>query len=209
MRCSRANRLAQGRDVEAALSGFVAANRAMTVRFAAGCRDGIGSRGESRGWPCLLPVANRPRPCRNIGPVPDESEPMSKRHDAMHPGRRRFLQSATLGAAALPVAMLGAGAKAAEIGGAKLPAAILALQPDGAGIAAQTMANGGARILGVSFGVSDLGRARRWVERGYERELTTYRGLSGESFLAPTRDDLGLSIEFHAMQPGEPACAGA
>ena len=71
------------------------------------------------------------------------------------------------------------------------------------------MANGGARILGVSFGVSDLGRARRWVERGYERKLTTYRGLSGESFLAPTRDDLGLSIEFHAMQPGEPACAGA
>jgi len=89
------------------------------------------------------------------------------------------------------------------------PTALLALQPDGAGIAAQTMANGGARILGVSFGVSDLGRARRWVERGYERKLTTYRGLSGESFLAPTRDDLGLSIEFHAMQPGEPACAGA
>ena len=89
------------------------------------------------------------------------------------------------------------------------PTALLALQPDGAGLAAQTMANGGARILGVSFGVSDLGRARRWVERGYERELTTYRGLSGESFLAPTRDDLGLSIEFHAMQPGEPACAGA
>lgn len=89
------------------------------------------------------------------------------------------------------------------------PTALLALQPDGAGIAAQTMANGGARILGVSFGVSDLGRARRWVERGYERKLATYRGLSGESFLAPTRDDLGLSIEFHAMQPGEPACAGA
>ena len=89
------------------------------------------------------------------------------------------------------------------------PTALLALQPDGAGIAAQTMANGGPRVLGVSFGVADLGRARRWVERGYERTLTTYRGLSGESFLAPTRDDLGLSIEFHAMQAGEAACAGA
>ena len=89
------------------------------------------------------------------------------------------------------------------------PTALLALQPDGAGIAAQTMANGGPRILGVSFGVGDLGRAQRWVERGYERTLTTYRGLSGESFLAPTRDDLGLSIEFHAMQAGGSPCAGA
>jgi hypothetical protein len=108
---------------------------------------------------------------------------------------------------AVPVTLPALGAKGycVPVG----PTALLALQPDGAGIAAQTMANGGARILGVSFGTSDLGRARRWVERGYERKLTTYRGLSGESFLAPTRDELGLSIEFHAMQPGEAACAGA
>jgi hypothetical protein len=71
------------------------------------------------------------------------------------------------------------------------------------------MANGGPRILGVSFGVADLGRARRWVERGYERGLATYRGLSGESFLAPTQGDLGLSVEFHAMQPSGSPCAGA
>ena len=89
------------------------------------------------------------------------------------------------------------------------PTALLALQPDGAGIAARTMANGGPRVLGVSFGVVDLGRAQRWVERGYERKLATYRGLSGESFLAPTQDDLGLSIEFHAMQAGGSPCAGA
>jgi hypothetical protein len=89
------------------------------------------------------------------------------------------------------------------------PTALLALQPDGRGLAAQTMANGGPRILGVSFGVADLGRARRWVERGYERKLATYRGLSGESFLAPTSGDLGLSIEFHAMQPGESPCMEA
>lgn len=89
------------------------------------------------------------------------------------------------------------------------PTALLALQPEGSGIAAETLANGGPRVLGVSFGVADLGRAQRWVERGYERTLATYRGLSGESFLAPTRDDLGLSIEFHAIVPDRAPCAGA
>lgn len=87
------------------------------------------------------------------------------------------------------------------------PTALLTLQPDGSGVAAETMASGGPRVLGVSFGVADLGRAQRWVERGYERKLTTYRGLSGESFLAPTRDDLGLSIEFHAILPGRAPCS--
>lgn len=89
------------------------------------------------------------------------------------------------------------------------PTALLALQPDGAGVAEQTMVSGGPRILGVSFGVADLGRAQRWVERGYERKLAIYRGLSGESFLAPTQDDLGLSIEFHAMQRGGSPCSTA
>ncbi|MBD8898974.1 VOC family protein [Rhodanobacter sp. DHG33] len=88
------------------------------------------------------------------------------------------------------------------------PTALLALQPDGNGLAERVMA-GGPRILGVSFGVVDLERARRWVERGYEGKLATYRGLSGESFLAPTQDDLGLSIEFHAMQAGRLPCAMA
>lgn len=89
------------------------------------------------------------------------------------------------------------------------PTALLALQPEGAGAAAEVMANGGPRILGVGIGVADVERARRWVERGYERKLETYRGWSGESFLAPTRDDLGLSIEFHAIVPGRAPCAGA
>lgn len=89
------------------------------------------------------------------------------------------------------------------------PTALLALQPDGAGLAEQTMTSGGPRILGVSFEVADLERAQRWVERGYERKLATYRGLSGESFLAPTQDDLGLSIEFHAMQRNSLPCSAA
>src|SRR5690349_16607227 len=89
------------------------------------------------------------------------------------------------------------------------PTALLALQPDGNGIAAETLANGGPRALCVSSGAAALWRAQRWAERGYERRLATYRGLSGESVLAPTRDDLGLSIEFHAIMPGRAPCAGA
>jgi Xaa-Pro dipeptidase len=56
---------------------------------------------------------------------------MNNREDAMHPGRRRFLQTTALGAAALPVAMLGRTATATEAGthAIKLPASILALQP--------------------------------------------------------------------------------
>jgi hypothetical protein len=86
------------------------------------------------------------------------------------------------------------------------PTALLALQPDGAGLAAQTLANGGPRILGVSFAVAELGRAQRWAERGYEQKLATYRGLWGESVLAPTQADLGLSIELHAIQADRSPC---
>lgn len=119
---------------------------------------------------------------------------------------RRQLEQMGFGHA-VPVRLSAVGAKGfcVPVG----PTALLALQPDGPGLAAQVVADGGPRILGVSFGVADLGRARRWVERGYERELATYRGLSGESFLAPTQQDLGLSIEFHAMRPARSPCASA
>src|SRR5581483_429850 len=51
--------------------------------------------------------------------------------DVMHPSRRRFLQTSALGAAALPVAMLGGTASGAESSSPdiKLPASILALKP--------------------------------------------------------------------------------
>jgi hypothetical protein len=71
------------------------------------------------------------------------------------------------------------------------------------------MASGGPRVLGVSIGADDLGRAQRWAERGYETRLTRYRGLSGDAFLAPTREDLGLLIEFHAIRRGTALCSGA
>lgn len=87
------------------------------------------------------------------------------------------------------------------------PTAVLVLQPDGAGTAAGIMAHGVPRIAGVSIGVADLGRAQRWVERGYERDLAIYSGLSGKSFLAPTWKDLGILLEFHAIRSGATACA--
>ncbi|MGH8212506.1 MAG: M24 family metallopeptidase [Rhodanobacteraceae bacterium] len=56
---------------------------------------------------------------------------MTDRDDAVHASRRRFLQTSALGAAALPVAMLGREAIGAESGAKdiKLPASILALKP--------------------------------------------------------------------------------
>lgn len=119
---------------------------------------------------------------------------------------RRQLETMGFGHA-VPITLPGVGARGfcVPVG----PTALLALQPDGRGIAAEVMASGGPRILGVSVGVADLGRAQRWVERGYEHRLATYSGLSGPSFLAPTREDLGLSIEFHAIVPGGAPCAGS
>lgn len=119
---------------------------------------------------------------------------------------RRQLEKMGFGHA-VPVKLAAVGAKGfcVPVG----PTALLALQPDGDGLAGQTLKNGGPRVLGVSFGVSDLARAQRWAERGYERKLATYAGLFGDSFVAPTQDDLGLTIEFHAMQRNGSPCAGA
>jgi len=87
------------------------------------------------------------------------------------------------------------------------PTALLTLRPDGTGLAADMLAKSGPRILGVSFAAADLGRAQRWVERGYDRKLDLYPGLSGRSFLAPTLDELGLLIEFHgAAAKGQAPC---
>ncbi len=158
--------------------------------------------------------------------APDQFDPANAgdyRATREHPNRARQLSSIWLVSAdadadrrqlekmgfghAVPVKLPEVGARGfcVPVG----PTALLALQPDGAGLAEQTMANGGPRILGVSFAVADLGRAQRWAERGYERKLATYMGLFGESVLAPTPDDLGLAIEFHAMHAGGSPCAGA
>jgi hypothetical protein len=72
------------------------------------------------------------------------------------------------------------------------------LQPDGAGVAADALRSGGPQVLGISVAVADIASARRQVERGYEKPLASYQGLLGPSFLAPTREDIGLLVEFHA-----------
>jgi len=85
---------------------------------------------------------------------------------------------------------------------------IFALQPDGPGAADDALRNGGRQVLGLSIAVADLDLAKRRVERGYETELASYRGLLGDAFLAPTQTDLGLLIEFHASSQAA-ACAKA
>ena len=79
------------------------------------------------------------------------------------------------------------------------PDAIVALEPDAYGFAADALTSDGPQVLGVSIAVDDLGRAESIVAHGYDRGLTPYDGLLGRSFLAPTRDDLGLLVEFHAV----------
>lgn len=87
------------------------------------------------------------------------------------------------------------------------PTGILALQPDGPGVAADALRDGGPQVLGVSVGVADLDQAKRRVERGYEQDLAGYKGVLGNAFLAPTRSDLGMLIEFHAL-PATPKPCG-
>ena len=109
------------------------------------------------------------------------------------------------GAVPLRLPQLGARGYCVPVGHKRL----LALQPDGPGMAADALREGGPQVLGVSVGVADLERAKRRVERGYETRLASYRGPLGESFLAPTRADLGMLIEFHAMRLGNAADACA
>lgn len=74
---------------------------------------------------------------------------------------------------------------------------ILALQPLGPGPAAEALAQRGAHVYGVSIAVADIGLARRIAEWGYGREMTSYQGLLGQAFAAPTSAELGFMLEFH------------
>jgi hypothetical protein len=85
---------------------------------------------------------------------------------------------------------------------------VLTLQPDGPGLAADALRAGGPQVLGIDVAVADLEAARRRVARGYETPLATYPGLSGTSFLAPTRADLGMLVQFHAAPVDAAASAG-
>lgn len=80
------------------------------------------------------------------------------------------------------------------------PDTITVLAPRGEGIAARAFASRGTQVLGLSIGVKDVDRAQRLVQRGYGIKLEHYAGLEGDSILAPTYEDLGLFIEFHALE---------
>jgi len=84
---------------------------------------------------------------------------------------------------------------------------LLALQPEGAGVAADALRSGGAQVLGIDVAVADLGLARRRVARGYGTDVAAYEGLFGPAFLAPSRGDLGMLVEFHASRPTGSATA--
>jgi glyoxalase-like protein len=79
---------------------------------------------------------------------------------------------------------------------------VLALQPDGSGVSADALRKGGPQVMGISIAVSDLDRTQRWIERGYQQKLERYVGALGSSVLAPTQNDLGMLIEFHASANG-------
>jgi len=158
--------------------------------------------------------------------APDQADPANKddwRVTREHPNSARALSAIWLVSSdpeadrkalermghggAVPVSLPALGAKGycVPVG----PTALVTLTPDGPGAAADALALG-PRILGVSLAAADLGRAQRWVERGYERKLTRYAGLAGEAFLAPTQGDLGMLIEFHAApKPGANPCGPA
>ena len=117
--------------------------------------------------------------------------------------RDRLARMGFAGATPIRFAQLGARGYCVPVNGKRL----LALQPEGPGRAADALRTGGPQILGVDVAVADIDAARRRVGRGYGASLASYHGLFGESFLAPTQDDLGLLIEFHAAPERTAAAA--
>lgn len=111
--------------------------------------------------------------------------------------RRQFERMGFGGATPIRLARIAAQGYCIPVGDKRL----LALQPDGSGIAAEALRNGGPQLLGVSIEVRDIDRAQRRVERGYDAAMSRYHGAQGDAFLAPTQADLGLLVEFHASAP--------
>ncbi|WP_363796710.1 VOC family protein [Lysobacter firmicutimachus] len=119
--------------------------------------------------------------------------------------RKQFERMGFTGMSPVRLPQIAARGYCVPVGGKR----VLALQPDGEGAAADALRRRGPQLLGVSIAVADLQQARWRVERGYETRLPGYRGAWGEAFLAPTVDDLGLLVEFHAAPQAGPACGNA
>ncbi|HEY1140459.1 MAG TPA: VOC family protein [Lysobacter sp.] len=108
--------------------------------------------------------------------------------------RRQFERMGFDGATPVRLPRIGAQGYCIPVGNRRL----FALQPEGAGIAAQALRDGGPQLMGISIEVQDIERAQRRVERGYDTRLSRYEGVQGDAFLASTQADLGLLVEFHA-----------
>jgi hypothetical protein len=78
--------------------------------------------------------------------------------------------------------------------------AIILLEPNGNGPAAEAVAKRGAHVYGISVQVEDLGRAQRIVQQGTGRTFTRHQGPFGEGFIATMQDQLGLVLEFHGSR---------
>jgi len=112
--------------------------------------------------------------------------------------KRGFERMGFAGATPVRLPQVAARGYCVPVGGKR----VFALQPDGAGIAADALRDGGPQVFGVSVEVVDVAAAKRRVERGYEQAIASYRGPLGDAFLAPTQPDLGMLIEFHATPTG-------
>ncbi|MGH8082762.1 MAG: VOC family protein [Lysobacter sp.] len=119
--------------------------------------------------------------------------------------RKQFEKMGFTGAQRVHLAQVAAQGYCIPVGGKR----IYALQPDGAGIAADALRSGGPQLFGLSIAVADFDIAKHRIERGYETQLASYRSPLGEAFLAPTQADLGLLIEFHGESKAAGACGGA
>jgi hypothetical protein len=93
------------------------------------------------------------------------------------------------------VRMAQVGAKGTIFTGAR--SAIVVVEPDGTGVAADALRRRGAHVLGVSIAVANLEAAATAARRGFAGTSAPYAGAFGRSVLAPAQDDLGILVEFH------------
>ncbi len=75
--------------------------------------------------------------------------------------------------------------------------AVLLVDPQAGGRAAEALRLRGPHVLGISVEVEDLEGARAIVARGYGVVPQRRPGPFGEAVIAPSQDDLGLFVEFH------------
>ena len=77
---------------------------------------------------------------------------------------------------------------------------IVLIEPEKEGLAADALRLRGPHVVGISLEVTDLAAASDVISDGYGLSPQRYEGPFGESVMAPSQEDLGLLIEFHAAR---------